>query len=155
VNGCHLKNLLYNAIGVLLVSSPPDTSKPPLRPERQRALARELVSRQTHDRDGLARGESRVARLPVRIFLCPQYADMRRSFDGLAQMVREFLGADPLSGHLFVFRSKRGDRLKPTLANARSSRYRASGFVEVALANSPTDFGPSLRWSAIPNFAAA
>ncbi len=50
--------------------------------------------------------------LPVRIFLCTQPADMRRSFDGLAQMVREFLGADPLSGHLFVFRSKRADRLK-------------------------------------------
>lgn len=50
--------------------------------------------------------------LPVRIFLCAQPADMRKSFDGLAQMVREFLGGDPLSGHLFVFRSKRGDRLK-------------------------------------------
>ena len=50
--------------------------------------------------------------LPVRIFLCTQPADMRRSFDGLAQMVRDFLGADPLCGHLFVFRSKRGDRLK-------------------------------------------
>ena len=50
--------------------------------------------------------------LPVRIFLCTQPADMRRSFDGLAQMVRDFLGADPLSGHLFVFRSRRGDRLK-------------------------------------------
>ena len=50
--------------------------------------------------------------LPVRILLCTQNADMRKSFDGLAQMVREFLGADPLSGHLFVFRSKRGDRLK-------------------------------------------
>jgi transposase len=50
--------------------------------------------------------------LPVRIFLGTQPADMRRSFDGLAQMVREFLGADPLSGHLFVFRSKRGDKVK-------------------------------------------
>jgi transposase len=50
--------------------------------------------------------------LPVRIFVCTQPADMRRSFDGLAHMVRAFLGADPLSGHLFVFRSKRGDRLK-------------------------------------------
>ena len=50
--------------------------------------------------------------LPVRIFLCTRPADMRRSFDGLAQMVREFLAADPLSGHLFVFRSKRGDRVK-------------------------------------------
>ena len=50
--------------------------------------------------------------LPVRIFLCTQPADMRKGFDGLAQMVREFLGADPLSGHLFVFHSRRGDRVK-------------------------------------------
>jgi transposase len=52
--------------------------------------------------------------LPVRIFLCSQPADMRRSFDGLEQMVREFLQADPLSGHLFVFRSKRGAAEKGT-----------------------------------------
>jgi transposase len=50
--------------------------------------------------------------LPVRIFLCTTHADMRKGFDGLAQMVREFLSADPLSGHLFVFRNKRGDRVK-------------------------------------------
>ena len=50
--------------------------------------------------------------LPVRIFLCTQHADLRKSFDGLAQLVREFLGADPLSGHLFVFRNKRRDRVK-------------------------------------------
>jgi transposase len=50
--------------------------------------------------------------LPVRIFLCTHHADLRKSFDGLAQLVREFLGADPLSGHLFVFRNKRSDRLK-------------------------------------------
>ena len=48
----------------------------------------------------------------VRIFLCLQVADMRRSFDGLAQMVEEFLGADPLSGHLFVFQNRRADRLR-------------------------------------------
>ena len=50
--------------------------------------------------------------LPVRIFLCTRHADLRKSFDGLAQLVREFLGGDPLSGHLFIFRNKRGDRLK-------------------------------------------
>lgn len=50
--------------------------------------------------------------LPVRIFLCTEPADLRKSFDGLAQMVRVFLGADPLSGHLFVFRNRRGDRIK-------------------------------------------
>lgn len=48
----------------------------------------------------------------VRIFLCTQPTDMRKSFDSLAQLVREHLAADPLSGHLFVFRSRRGDRLK-------------------------------------------
>ena len=50
--------------------------------------------------------------LPGRIFLCAVPADMRRSFDGLAAMVRQHLGSDPLSGDLFVFRSKRGDRVK-------------------------------------------
>ena len=50
--------------------------------------------------------------LPSRVFVCTQPADMRKSFDGLAQMVREFLSANPLSGHLFVFRNKRGDRVK-------------------------------------------
>jgi transposase len=50
--------------------------------------------------------------LPVRIFLCAEPADLRKSFDGLAQLVRASLGADPLSGHLFVFRNKRSDRLK-------------------------------------------
>jgi transposase len=50
--------------------------------------------------------------LPVRIFLCREPADMRKSFDGLACLVQTVLEADPLSGHLFVFRGKRGDRLK-------------------------------------------
>jgi transposase len=50
--------------------------------------------------------------LPSRIFICTQPADMRRSFDGLAALVEQHLGCDPLSGDLFVFRSKRGDRVK-------------------------------------------
>ena len=48
----------------------------------------------------------------VRIFTCLVPADLRKSFDGLAQLVREHLGGDPLSGHLFVFCNKRSDRLK-------------------------------------------
>jgi transposase len=50
--------------------------------------------------------------LPARVFLCTVPTDMRKSFDSLAGLVQEQLGQDPLSGDLFVFRSKRGDRVK-------------------------------------------
>ena len=48
----------------------------------------------------------------VRLFLAREPVDMRKGFDSLANLVREHLGGDPLSGHLFIFRSRRGDRLK-------------------------------------------
>jgi hypothetical protein len=48
----------------------------------------------------------------VRIFVCTKPADMRKSFDGLSGMGQEFLGQDPLSGHLFLFFNKRRDRAK-------------------------------------------
>lgn len=48
----------------------------------------------------------------VRVYLSAAPADMRRSFDALAQDVMDFLGEDPMSGHLFVFRSRRGNRVK-------------------------------------------
>ena len=50
--------------------------------------------------------------LPGRVYLCTLPTDMRKSFDSLAGLVQEHLGQDPLAGDLFVFRSKRGDRLK-------------------------------------------
>jgi len=48
----------------------------------------------------------------LRVFLCLQVTDMRRSFDSLALMATQVVGQDPLSGHLFVFRSRGGDRVK-------------------------------------------
>jgi transposase len=48
----------------------------------------------------------------VRIFVCTERQDMRRSFDALALAVRERLDLDPESGALFVFASKRGNRIK-------------------------------------------
>jgi transposase len=37
---------------------------------------------------------------------------MRKGFDGLAALVQETLAEDPFSGQMFVFRGKRGDRVK-------------------------------------------
>ena len=48
----------------------------------------------------------------VRILLCLQPTEMRRSFDGLAMLVEQVLGESPVSGHLFVFANKRRDRVK-------------------------------------------
>ena len=48
----------------------------------------------------------------ARIWLASEATDMRCGFDRLAERVRAVIGEDPLSGHLFVFRSRRGDRLK-------------------------------------------
>jgi transposase len=48
----------------------------------------------------------------VQVWLAVQPVDMRKSFDGLAEVVRSFLGHDPLSGHLFVFRNKSSQRVK-------------------------------------------
>ena len=48
----------------------------------------------------------------VRVFLCREPADMRKSFDGLCALVVSTLKETPTSGHLFIFRNRRGDRLK-------------------------------------------
>jgi transposase len=48
----------------------------------------------------------------VRIFVAVAPADLRKGFDGLAQLARETIAQDPLSGHLFVFANRRRDRLK-------------------------------------------
>jgi len=50
--------------------------------------------------------------LSMRVYLCAAACDMRKGFDSLAAMVKEFLGHDPLSGHLFLFVGRGRDRLK-------------------------------------------
>jgi transposase len=46
----------------------------------------------------------------ARIWLSAEATDMRCGFDRLAERVRVVIGQDPLGGHLFVFRSRRGNR---------------------------------------------
>jgi transposase len=48
----------------------------------------------------------------VRVWLATGRTDMRKGMDGLALVVQEALREDPHSGHLFVFRGRRGDLLK-------------------------------------------
>lgn len=48
----------------------------------------------------------------IQVWVATAPVDMRKSFDGLAEVVRAFLGRDPLSGHLFVFRNRSGQRVK-------------------------------------------
>ena len=50
--------------------------------------------------------------LTGRTWVCVQPQDGRKSFDGLQAVIRGHLARDPLSGDLFVFRNRRGDRLK-------------------------------------------
>ena len=48
----------------------------------------------------------------VRVYLCLTPCDMRKSFDALAALVRDYLELDAFAGHLFVFTSRRRDRVK-------------------------------------------
>ena len=48
----------------------------------------------------------------ARIWLAAAPVDMRCGFDRLAELARAVTGQDPFHAHLFLFRSRRGDRLK-------------------------------------------
>ncbi len=45
----------------------------------------------------------------VKIFAAAEPVDARKSFDGLSAVVRDSLGGDPMTGHLYVFINRRGD----------------------------------------------
>ena len=48
----------------------------------------------------------------VRVYLCLTACDMRKSFDSLHALVRDHLALNAYAGHLFVFASRRRDRVK-------------------------------------------
>ena len=48
----------------------------------------------------------------VRVHVYGQPVDMRKSFDGLYALTRQWLGADPLSGDLYVFINRRATQIK-------------------------------------------
>jgi len=48
----------------------------------------------------------------TKIFLACSPIDLRSGFDDLAAKTQQVIGQDPFSGHLFIFRGKRGDCFK-------------------------------------------
>lgn len=48
----------------------------------------------------------------TRVWLAAGVTDMRKGFTGLAALTEKILRLDPYSGHLFVFRGRRGDLIK-------------------------------------------
>jgi transposase len=48
----------------------------------------------------------------TRVYLACRPVDLRKGLDGLAAQVANVLQGDPFSGHLFIFRGRRGDYLK-------------------------------------------
>lgn len=48
----------------------------------------------------------------LRIYLAAAPTDLRKGFDGLSGAVMQVIGEDPASGHLFVFRNRRGDQVR-------------------------------------------
>ena len=48
----------------------------------------------------------------VRVYIAAEPTDLRKSFDGLSALVSQRFGTDPLCGHLFVFKNRRGDQVR-------------------------------------------
>ena len=92
------------------------------RDDRDRFLQRSAAADHGRGRSGDADGGGGCAvgwtgpmiPLPsgVRVWLATGHTDMRKGFASLALLVQEVLKHDPLSGHLFCFRGRRGDLLK-------------------------------------------
>jgi transposase len=48
----------------------------------------------------------------LKVYVATRPVDFRKGHDGLAAAVQEMIGRDPFSGAVFIFRSKRADRIK-------------------------------------------
>jgi transposase len=57
-------------------------------------------------------GDMIAAPSTVKVLVATKPVDFRKGADGLAALVREHIQQDPFCGTLFIFRSKRADRLK-------------------------------------------
>ena len=88
--------------------------------ERQSAPDRELISRYPENTASRTDREGTMISLPsgTRIWLVAGATDMRKSFNGLGEQIQHVLDENPFSGHLFIFRGRRGDTVKILWADA-------------------------------------
>ena len=68
----------------------------------------------------------------TRVWLAAGVTDMRKGFNGLAALAEKVLEQDPYSGHLFVFRGRRGDLVKVIWFDGQGRACSASVSNEVA-----------------------
>ena len=64
----------------------------------------------------------------ARVWLAAGHTDMRKGFNGLALQVQELLRRDPHSGHLFVFRGRRGGLIKVLGHDGQACVFMRSGW---------------------------
>ena len=90
----------------------------------------------------------------VRVLIATKPVDFRKGADGLIAIVREALGEDPFSETIFVFRSKRADRLKIVAWDGsglvlfwKRLGQKKQGFVAHARRAGPPPRGPPRRHS--------
>ena len=69
--------------------------------------------------------------------------DMRKGYDGLAMLAQDVLKKSPYSGHLFVFRGKRADRIKILWWDGTGLCLHAK---RLGRASSASSSPPSGRW---------
>lgn len=85
----------------------------------------------------------------ARVWLAAGVTDMRRGFNTLAAQTEKMLEEDPYSGHLFVFRGRRGDLLKIIWWDAQgaclfSKRLERGRFVWPAAKDGKVSLSPSM-----------
>ena len=73
----------------------------------------------------------------VKIYLGAEPTDMRKGFDSLAYLVESSMALDPFSGHLFVFRSRRGDRTKILIGMPTDMSFGTNGSKKGASGSRP------------------
>jgi len=84
----------------------------------------------------------------TRVWLAAGVTDMRRGFNTLAAQAEQVLAEDPYSGHMFVFRGRRGDLLKIIWWDSQgacffTNRLERGGFVWPAAKEGKVSLSPS------------